>query len=190
MSLLWSVGPWQGGGLPWAPRPHGPGGPAGGAGLVLGSVLLPPQLGAVGVSTVPGSPQPSRGSSCCSCWPLFQSPYSSPWALPLPVGSLGWGWPQGTGLVTIGTAWEVAVGACSHPQSCPAAQPRVVACPLCGCSVCPHCVFQCWQRSQCPGALSRPHVSTPGAPAASGFAFPSLHPGLLLYWWWLGLLWL
>uniref|UniRef100_A0A803VLN9 Uncharacterized protein n=1 Tax=Ficedula albicollis TaxID=59894 RepID=A0A803VLN9_FICAL len=34
--------------------------------------------------------------------------------------------------------------------------------PLGGCSVCPHCVFQCWQCSQCPGALSRPHVSTPG----------------------------
>lgn len=45
--------------------------------------------------------------------PLFQSPCCSPWALPLPVGSVGWGWPQGTGLVTIGTAWEVAVGASS-----------------------------------------------------------------------------
>lgn len=53
-----------------------------------------------------------------------------------------------------------------------------------------HCVFQRCQCSQCPGALSWPHVSMLGAPAASGFAFPSLHPGLLLHWWWLGLLWL
>lgn len=45
--------------------------------------------------------------------PLFQSPCCSPWALPLPMGSVVWGWPQGTGLVTIGTAWGVAVGACS-----------------------------------------------------------------------------
>ncbi|KAI1230401.1 hypothetical protein IHE44_0010388 [Lamprotornis superbus] len=30
----------------------------------------------------------------------------------------------------------------------------------------------------------------PGAPAARAFAFPSLHPGLLLHWRWLGLLWL
>ncbi|KAL2295313.1 hypothetical protein Nmel_018477 [Mimus melanotis] len=92
-----------------------------------------------------------------------------PWALPLPVG---WGWPQGTGLVTIGAAWEVAVGACSplthralpvpgwELQHTRVPQPWAVACPLGGCSVCPHCVFQCWQRSQCPGALSRPHVST------------------------------
>lgn len=90
-----------------------------------------------------------------------------------------------------------------HPQSCPAAWLGAVAhtCgPAPGGGMSPgwllsvsHCVFQCWQRSQCPGALSRPHVSTPGAPAAGGsccqwLCFPSLHPGLLLHW--LGLLWL
>lgn len=83
------------------------------------------------------------------------------------------------------SAW---LGAIAH--TCAPAPQGVVARPPCGVSVCPHCVFQRWQCSQCPGALSRPHVSTPGAPAASGFAFPSLHPGLLLHWWWLGLLWL
>lgn len=60
MSRLWSVGPLRGGRLLWAPRPHGLGGPAGGAGLMLGSVLPPPQPSAEGVSAVPGSPQPSR----------------------------------------------------------------------------------------------------------------------------------
>lgn len=61
------------------------------------------------------------------------------------------------------SAW---LGAAAHTYA-PAPQ-GVVACPLCGCSVCPHCVFQRWQCSQCPGALSRPHVSTPGALAANG----------------------
>ncbi|KAM6312057.1 mitochondrial glutathione transporter SLC25A39 isoform 1-T1 [Podargus strigoides] len=156
----------------------GPGGPAGGAGLMLGSVLPPPQPRADTErgQCCPQHPPTRRGAglngsahSACSLFPLLplclssccspQLPQgrrdplrSAPSVCPLSAGSAGWGWSQGTGLVTIRTAREVVVGTSSsfihgalplpgsELQHMCVPQPGEVACPPCHCSACPRCV--------------------------------------------------
>ena len=125
---------------------------------------------------------------------------------PLPVGSAGWDWSQGTGLVTTGTAWEVAAGGIQplHPRSSPTAQLGAAAhacatargggmSPVSSFSMSPLCVSALpvqsvpWGTQQATCEYAR---GLWAAPATSGFAFPSLDPGLFPRWWRLGLLWL
>lgn len=141
---------------------------------------------------------PALPGLSCLCSTLQAAPHGlcpSLWAQQAGAGPKGW----------FGDSRNRLGGGCGDiqppdAQSCPSAWLGAVAhacAPAPGGGTSPVWVAQCvpvvfqrCQRSQCPGALSLPHVSTPGAPAASAFAFPSLHPGLLLHRCWLGLLWL
>ncbi|XP_069733414.1 mitochondrial glutathione transporter SLC25A39 isoform X1 [Phaenicophaeus curvirostris] len=99
------------------------------------------------VCAVPGSPlptrelggeaQPAHSWPCCLCAGPHAATCGSYragetlWALPLqstplPVRVAGWGWSQGTGLVTTGSAWEVPAGPFSplHPGNSPTARLR------------------------------------------------------------------
>lgn len=150
-------------------------------------------------------PLPLCLSLCCS--PQLPWGRKDPMgSAPLPVGSAGWDWSQGTGLVTTGTAWEVAAGGIQplHPRSSPTAQLGAAAhacapargggmSPVSSFSMSPLCVSALpvqsvpWGTQQATCEYAR---GLWAAPATSGFAFPSLDPGLFPRWWRLGLLWL